>query len=199
MHYHHCCSQVITTALEAKSQNLLQHSLRVAELSVEISSHLRCTIQHRAEEVYTAGLIHDVGKLYISDSILNKDESLTEREWEAIRAHSLWGFKFLKSIDRMGSYASIPLLHHEKPDGTGYPKGLTLDEIPVLVRVINIADRFSAVTESRPYRRAMPKETAIEQVREDVKTFFTHEAGKVIDSLALFDWREGITTNKRSK
>lgn len=187
---HHCCSQIITTALEAKSQHLLLHSLRVAELAVELSSHLRCTLQHRAEEVYMGGLIHDVGKLYISDSILNKDESLTEREWEAIRAHSLWGFKFLKSVDRLAEFSAIPLLHHERPDGSGYPKGLVLDEIPVLIRVINISDRFSAVTESRPYRRGIPKDIAIEQVRKDVKLFFGHEANKVLDILAHFEWRE---------
>ncbi len=122
-------------------------------------------------------------------SILEKKGSLTARERENIFHHPIWGERILLSLSdqRLRNLARFVRDHHELPDGSGYPSRLTLDEIDPASRIVNIADRFAAMTENRSYRKAVVPEFVIEILREDIWAFFGGEARKVIDVLAGFE------------
>lgn len=182
--------QVFRAVLRAKDKDLLKHSLRVSELATELALKTHIADRWKLDDIRLGAFLHDIGKLHISDSILRKDESLTEREWEAMRLHPAFGDRFLKSIDKFAVFSMFAALHHELPDGTGYPKGLTLDDIPPVARVISVADKFSALTEDRPYRKEAPPEMAIEVCRPHIEAFFDHETSKVIDVLMKYRFSE---------
>ena len=178
--------QVFRAVLKAKDKGLLKHSIRVSELSTELALKTHIADRWKLEDIRMGAFLHDIGKLHVSDSILLKDESLTDREWEAMELHPAFGDRFLKSIDRYAVYSLFAKLHHELPDGSGYPNKLTLDDIPPAARIISVADKFSALTEQRPYRDAAPPEFAIEKIRHHVEAYFDHETAKVIDVLMKY-------------
>ena len=174
------CIQVILAALEAKDNGLLPHSITTAQISAVIGQKVQALNTMKVEEMYISGLLHDVGKLYITDAILEKRSSLSKKEWEAIHYHAFWGHKLLTQVDCLAVFANIALHHHEAPDGSGYPQGLKLEEIRPIVRVVNIADRFAAMMEDRPYRRTVPATAAIKILEKDIYTFFGQNDGQKI-------------------
>lgn len=112
-------------------------------------------------EIRIAANLHDLGKLAIPNSILEKPGSLTEREYDIIKSHSFHTYHIINSISGLSSIASMAALHHEKPDGTGYPFCYKEEEISAGTRIITVADMFTAISEDRPYRRAMDKKNII--------------------------------------
>lgn len=175
-------------ALECKQSETFTHSLRTGNISAAIASRLH-SLFLEPHQVREAALLHDIGKLYIPSEILNKPEALTAREEENIEHHPLWGEQILLAMSdkTIRNYAVFVRQHHERPDGSGYPYKLTLDEIAMESRVINIADRYCAMTEHRPYRKACVPEFVINRLRGDIEAFFGREASKVIDALAKFE------------
>jgi HD-GYP domain-containing protein (c-di-GMP phosphodiesterase class II) len=115
-------------------------------------------------ELEFAGLIHDIGKITIPDSILKKPGKLTEDEWTIMKTHTTHGYQILRSADKYSKLADYALTHHERWDGKGYPKGIKEEEIPLFSRIICICDAFEAMTSDRPYRKALPVESAIEEL-----------------------------------
>lgn len=115
-------------------------------------------------ELELAGLYHDIGKISIPDSILNKPGKLTEEEFEVIKTHTEVGYQILRAADEYSDLAEHALSHHERWDGTGYPRGLKAEQIPLFSRIISIADSYEAMTADRPYRKAMNQEIAIEEI-----------------------------------
>jgi HD-GYP domain-containing protein (c-di-GMP phosphodiesterase class II) len=109
-------------------------------------------------------LLHDVGKIGVSDTILHKPGPLTDEEWVDMRRHPKIGHDMLKEISFLSGAAGIVLAHHERFDGKGYPRGLRADEIPLGARIFVIADTFDAMTSDRPYRAALPVETARDEI-----------------------------------
>jgi putative nucleotidyltransferase with HDIG domain len=176
-------------ALESAQEATYHHSIRTANVAEQIAANANCGLYLTPGEVRDAALLHDIGKLNVPLQILEKKGALTAREKETIYHHPIWGERILLSFadQRLRNLARFVKEHHELPNGSGYPSGLTLDEIDPVSRVINIADRFAAMTENRPYRKAVVPEFVIGILREDIRAFFGNEAGKVIEVLAGFE------------
>ena len=124
-------------------------------------------------QIRRGALLHDIGKMGIPDSILLKPGPLSEREWEIMRQHPVFAFQLLNPIPHLRQALDIPLYHHEKWDGTGYPQGLKGEQIPLAARIFAIADVWDALRSDRPYRKAWPEEQA--------RAYIEAQAGKHFD------------------
>ena len=162
-------------ALEAKDVYTSGHSQRVTEISVAIAEHLGLP-KETIEKIRLAGLVHDIGKIGIRESVLNKPGNLTEEEYEHIKLHSETGERILKPIVDDEEILKAVRHHHERYDGTGYPDGLKGEQVPRLARIIAVADTFDAMTSERPYRKALTKEAAYAEVERCRGTQFDPQA-----------------------
>lgn len=144
----------LITALEAKDPYTGGHSSKVADMSYDLAKEmgLRGLI---LEDVHLAAHLHDIGKLSVPESILNKTEKLTEEERAKIELHPETGYKILNKSRGLKNVARIVLCHHERWDGKGYPLGIKEKKIPLGSRIIAVADSIDAMTTDRPYRKAM--------------------------------------------
>jgi diguanylate cyclase (GGDEF)-like protein/PAS domain S-box-containing protein len=123
-------------------------------------------------EVKTAGALHDIGKITISPTILNKTEKLTNEEFEIIKSHSETSYQILKSVDEYSSFAEAVLYHHERYDGKGYPEGLVGERIPLFARIISVAEAYEAMTANRSYQAAKTKDEAIAELIKNAGSQF---------------------------
>jgi response regulator RpfG family c-di-GMP phosphodiesterase len=158
-------------ALESKDPYLKGHSARVSLYSGELAKVMGMP----ASEVVLiarAGMLHDLGKLVILDDILRKPRQLTDEEFELIRTHPVIGDKILKPLRFLACEAKAVRHHHERYDGKGYPDGLKGDDIPLIARVVTVADAFDAMTSDRSYRDKRPLEVALEEISRNSRTQF---------------------------
>ncbi|HKQ57996.1 MAG TPA: HD domain-containing phosphohydrolase [Candidatus Eisenbacteria bacterium] len=146
--------------VDAKSPYTATHSARVTDIAVGIAKEMGLAPAELAE-LRRAGLLHDLGKLSIPNSILDKPGALTAEEWELVRLHPFFTQCVIERIRGFGSLAVIAASHHERLDGRGYHRQLRGDQIPVGGRVLAVADMYEALTANRPYRPAMPEEKAL--------------------------------------
>ena len=116
--------------------------------------------------------MHDIGKMAIPDSILKKPGSLSGDEWIEMRRHPVYAYDMLSRISYLSPSLAIPYCHHEKWDGSGYPRGIAGEEIPLAARIFAIADVWDALRSDRPYRKALPASTALEYIKENRGTHF---------------------------
>jgi putative nucleotidyltransferase with HDIG domain len=121
-------------------------------------------------------LLHDIGKMAIPDHILHKPGSLTDEEWVIMRQHTTVSYETLEAIEFLGPALDIPYCHHEKWNGTGYPRGLKGDEIPLMARLFAVIDVYDALTSDRPYRRAWPEDRVRAHLQEQVGSHFDPRA-----------------------
>jgi HD-GYP domain-containing protein (c-di-GMP phosphodiesterase class II) len=157
--------EALVSALDARDRETKGHSLRVAKYMMEIAFHM--SIAPGTEEwvdMQRGGLLHDIGKIGVSDTILHKPGPLTDDEWVDMRRHPKIGHDMIKEISFLSGAARIVLAHHERYDGKGYPTGLKADEIPLGARIFVLADTFDAMTSDRPYRKALSSEVAREEI-----------------------------------
>ena len=154
----------LADAIDAKDNYTNGHSGRVADYSKEIAERYGYD-QKRQEKIFMMGLLHDVGKIGVPDEVINKPGRLTEEEFAKIKKHPSIGGKILSNIKEMPELASGAKWHHERYDGSGYPEGLSGDEIPEEARIIAVADAYDAMTSNRSYRGSLPQET----VRGEIK------------------------------
>jgi len=151
------------------------HSTRVAEYCRETG--LRMGLDDaELETVVTAASLHDVGKIGVSDPVLLKNGRLTDEEFGEIKKHPEYGWMVLRNIDGLREASLIVLHHHERLDGRGYPGGLAGDAIPLGARIIAVADTYDAMTTSRPYRRALGSDVALEEIHSCAGSQFDPEA-----------------------
>lgn len=169
--------KVITKTLYEKNEREQQHSARVSQLCEMIGVALDLSLED-INELRTVGLMHDIGKITIDDYILEKKEALNEAEWLEIKRHVETGYRILSSINEYAQLAEYVLAHHERWDGGGYPKGLRGNSIPIAARIIAIADSYDAMTSNRPYRKAMSKDAAINEIIKNSGTQFDPELVK---------------------
>ncbi len=152
-------------ALELRDKETQGHSERVIDLTLRLSAkmgiHGEALINLRR-----GALLHDIGKMGIPDAILHKEGRLSEEEMMVIRKHPQFAYDMLKEIDYLQPALEIPFCHHEKWDGTGYPRGLKGEEIPLAARIFSIVDVWDAMTNDRPYRKAVPREEVITHLLE---------------------------------
>ena len=147
------------------------HSTGVANLSREIA--LCMDFNHKeADTIYWAGLVHDIGKILISDDILDKGGKLTDEEFEIIKRHTVLGYETFKESPNLTDISTYIFHHHEKWDGSGYPYGLSKNNIPLHSRILSVADVFDALTHDRPYRKAIPAAEALAYIKENAGTQF---------------------------
>lgn len=161
----------IMATLYAKSQETEQHGQRLGLLCHAIGEQLGLS-QKELDELQLLSKLHDIGKIGIDDRILNKTGKLTESEWVIMRQHPEIGHRIAMSTPQLEHIADYILYHHERWDGTGYPIGLKEREIPVISRILAIADAYDAMTEDRIYRKALPKDMAIKEIERNMGTQF---------------------------
>jgi len=156
--------RMLATAIDEKDPYTRGHSERVAFYSAAMAKHMGMSPEE-VERVHLSGIIHDVGKIGIEDKILRKAAALTEEEYEIMKQHPTKGAHILEAVPLLKDMAGAGLMHHENVDGSGYPDGLKGDEIPLLGRIVSVADAFDAMTTDRPYSKAMTFEAAIARLR----------------------------------
>lgn len=144
----------IANAVEARDKNTGKHSWRVSEYSVKIAKELGFT-SHQLEQLRKTALLHDIGKIGVPDSILNKPAKLSDEEYEIMKTHTTTGGEILKDFSLIPNVDEGAKFHHERYDGKGYPEGLQGKQIPLNARIIGIADAFDAMTANRIYRKAL--------------------------------------------
>lgn len=175
---------VLLSVLAEKDYIIEGHTKRVKELCLKIGQKLGLSPKELSDLSLFAE-VHDLGKVAISDSILNKKGPLTEEEWEIMKQHSEKGYRIALSLPDLAGIADLILKHHERWDGKGYPLGLKGKEIPILCRILSIADAFDAMTSKRPYNRVKSIKEALSEIKENAGTQFDPEIVEVF--LSLFD------------
>jgi diguanylate cyclase (GGDEF)-like protein/putative nucleotidyltransferase with HDIG domain len=156
----------IMNTLNEKNKREEQHSVRVSELCKLMGRNLGL-LERKIQELETAGLLHDIGKIAIEESILNKQGRLSKDEYNEIKRHPEIGYRILSTVSEMSEIAEYVLLHHEMWNGKGYPKGLRGLDIPIEARIIAIVDAYDAMTSDRSYRKALSEEYAVEELKRN--------------------------------
>lgn len=150
--------------LVAYDLNTALHSLRMAKIAVRFAKFLQLS-PLMIQLIFEAAILHDIGKIWIPISILNKPGPLTEVEWQIVKQHSRFGAEILQTEDEFKNILTAILYHHEKYDGSGYPEGKQGKAIPFSSRILSIADVYEALTSDRPYRTALDESHAMQIIR----------------------------------
>ncbi|MCU0915198.1 MAG: HD-GYP domain-containing protein [Planctomycetes bacterium] len=174
--------KALTNSIDAKDQYTRGHSERVALIARWIAERVaehEPLEEEQIHRIYLAGLLHDIGKIGIDESVLRKNGKLTPEEWACICRHPSIGASILRGIKQMREIVPGVLCHHERVDGTGYPDGLAGEEIPLTGKIIQLADSFDAMTSRRTYRDALSVEHALEEIRKGLGTQFDPRVGAI--------------------
>jgi HD-GYP domain-containing protein (c-di-GMP phosphodiesterase class II) len=197
--------KALTSSIDAKDKYTRGHSERVAFISRWIAERMAeedGLDDEQIHKIYLAGLLHDIGKMGVSEAVLRKEGRLTEQEYDHIKTHPSIGAGILRDIKQMRDIVPGVLCHHERPDGKGYPNGLSGDQIPLVGRIVGLADSFDAMTSKRTYRDAMTIEEALTEIEKGLGTQFDKKAGTVFinsDVYHLWDiMQDGFTEAYRS-
>lgn len=164
---------IMNTLFEKNNREML-HSKRISEICEDIATKMNFN-KDDINQIRTAGLMHDIGKIGIDEKILNKTQKLSSGEWKEIERHSEIGYRILSSVNEFSEIAEHVLEHHEKWNGEGYPRGLRGEEISLQARIIAVADAFDAMTRDRTYGKALSEEEAINEIRRCSGTQFDPE------------------------
>lgn len=178
--------QVIQESLNDKNETEKIHAERVSKICREIGEMLALD-KETVKELEFVGLVHDIGKITIGEGILTKAGSLTESEYNEVRKHPESGYQILRSVDAYMSFAENVLYHHERVDGKGYPRGLKGEEIPLVARILAIADAYEAMTADRPYKKAVSREEAAAELRRNAGIQFDAQIVAVFTENVLRD------------
>jgi PAS domain S-box-containing protein/putative nucleotidyltransferase with HDIG domain len=165
-------------ALDMRDHETEGHTRRVAEITVKIARELGIP-EHELIHIRRGALLHDIGKMGIPDKILLKPGSLDEQEWEIMRSHAKRAYDLLHPIEYLRPALEVPLHHHEKFDGTGYPDGLKGSEIPLPARIFAVVDVWDALTSDRPYRKAWTAKKSLNYVKDQSGKHFDPDVVKV--------------------
>jgi len=161
----------LTRALDLRDKETEGHSQRVTEMTIRLARALGVS-ESRLRDIRRGALLHDVGKMGVPDSILHKPGPLTEEEWEIMHQHPTQAFKLLSSIEFLQPALDIPYCHHEKWDGSGYPRGLLKEQIPIAARIFAVVDVWDALRSDRPYRKAWSKKKSFAYIQEQSGFYF---------------------------
>ena len=180
----------LMTALDLRDVETLGHSKTVAKYSEVLAEISGIKSKATLENIRRGALLHDIGKIAIPDSILLKPSELSAGEWEKIRLHPALGFGLIKEIKLLREAGNIILYHHERFDGTGYPKGLKKEDIPIEARIFAVADTLDAITSHRPYRKEKSFGKAKEEITKNSKSQFDPQVVDFFCSLSLNKWEK---------
>jgi putative nucleotidyltransferase with HDIG domain len=168
-------AEAFARVIDAKSPFTASHSARVAKIAAGTAAELGLDTDAQ-RTLRRAGLLHDIGKLAVSNHILDKPDKLTEEEFTAVRTHPVYTLQILGRAPCFADLAELAANHHEKLDGSGYPRGLKAGSLDLPMRVLAVADIYEALTANRPYREPLPTEVALEIIDRDVPDKLDSEA-----------------------
>lgn len=189
--------RALTNSIDAKDQYTRGHSERVAIISQWLAERVAekdALDREQVHRIYLAGLLHDIGKIGVDESVLRKNGRLTPEERERIQRHPSIGAGILRGIKQMHDIVPGVLHHHERVDGKGYPEGLAGDEISLTAKIVGLADSFDAMTSRRVYRDAMTMDQALNEIRKGLGTQFDERVGTIFlesDIYHLWDLIQG--------
>jgi putative nucleotidyltransferase with HDIG domain len=170
--------QVMVSAVETRDPYTAGHQLRSADLAITIATEMGLP-QEKIEAIRMAGPIHDIGKLSVPAEILSKPTKLSEIEFSLIKAHSQKGYEMLKDVESPWPLAEIVYQHHERMNGSGYPRNLKGDEIIMEARIMAVADVVEAMASHRPYRPGLGIAAALEEIEKNRGTFYDNAVADV--------------------
>jgi putative nucleotidyltransferase with HDIG domain len=180
--------EALSSALDLRDQATQGHSQRVTAYTLLIADEVGVP-QEQREALRLGALLHDIGKIGVADAILHKPATLTPKEWAVMKKHPEWGAAIIERVEFLRDARDIVLAHHEKFDGSGYPRGLRGTAIPLGARIFAVADVFDAVTTFRPYRMPMSTQDAVALIRRetgrhfdpDIVAAFEHALPKMLE------------------
>ena len=186
-------AEALASAIDAKDAYTHGHSTRVAEYSREIARRFGKS-EAACRNIYISALLHDVGKIGVPNSIINKKGPLTKEEYDVVKTHPVIGAQILANITQIPRIADGAYCHHERYDGNGYPSGVAGKQIPEIGRIIAVADAYDAMTSNRSYRKLLPQETARAEIGTGIGSQFDPDFAKImlemIDEDKDFNMRE---------
>jgi putative nucleotidyltransferase with HDIG domain len=173
-----------SNALDLRDKETEGHSQRVMEMTLQLARRLEFNDEELIP-IRRGALLHDIGKMGVPDSILNKPGPLTEEEWASMRKHPQLAYDLLSPISYLHKALDIPYCHHEKWDGTGYPRGLKGEQIPLSARIFAVVDVWDALTSDRPYRKAWTDKKALKHIQEQAGKHFDAQVVKIFLELDI--------------
>jgi putative nucleotidyltransferase with HDIG domain len=180
----------LMTAMDLRDVETYGHSKTVARYTQVLAHIMGFEDNTKLDNIRKGSLLHDVGKIAIPDSILKKIKPLTAKEWEKIKLHPALGYGLIKEIKMVDEVGNIILYHHEKYDGTGYPKRLKKDKIPIEARIFALADALDAITSHRPYRKERSFKTAKKEIQNNSGSQFDPKVVEAFCSVNLDSWEK---------
>jgi len=165
-------------ALELRDKETQGHTLRVTNLTIKLARRMGCNIEQLIQ-IRRGVLVHDIGKMGVPDQILNKKGSLTKKEWEEMRKHPQYAFDLLYPIAYLRPALDVAYCHHERWDGTGYPRGLRDTQIPLAARIFTVVDVWDALLYERPYRKAWARKKIMKYIQDQAGIHFDPQVVKV--------------------
>ncbi|MTI69156.1 MAG: HD domain-containing protein [Firmicutes bacterium] len=186
--------QALTKTMEAKDAYTSGHSSRVEKYAVKLAKALNLS-DKKIENIKTASLLHDIGKIGVDDVILKKPDKLTEKEYDQIKKHPVIGAEIIDDVDFLKGVSKIVKYHHERYDGSGYPDGLKENNIPFEAAIVSVADAFDAMTSDRPYRNGLSKERALDIINENAGTQFHPKLAKEFVNLMVKEEEKEMQEN----
>lgn len=189
--------EALVAAIDAKDHHTAGHSTRVCTISMAIADKLNISQEDRYA-LELAAKLHDVGKLALPESALNKESRLTDDEWQAMREHPVLGSKIVANIDELAYVGTIIRHHHERLDGSGYPDGLQGQAIPYLARIIAVADTYEAMTSKRAHRAQFSAKRAIAELKEQIDTKYSAEIVSTLEQ-CLYESGEILPSSREDR
>ncbi len=180
--------EALGAAIDLRDSETAGHSRRVAMYSTKIAKELDVA-EHELKTIIRGAWLHDIGKLATPDAILLKPGALTQEEWRIMQRHAEIGYDLVKRIPFLAQAAEIILSHHERWDGSGYPRGLKARDIPLGARVFAVADTVDAMTSNRPYRSALSFEETEEEIRRGSGSRYDSQVANVFLSVGIENWK----------
>jgi len=178
------------SALDARDRETEGHSTRVSQLACLLAEEVGLN-GHQLKALERGALLHDIGKIGISDTILHKPGKLTDDEWKIMRIHPDIGARIVEGIPFLQDTLSVIRYHHERWDGSGYPVGLKGKDIPVQARIFAVVDVFDALTSKRSYRKKSSPDDAVKYLREQSDILFDPDIVEALTRLPYRDFTEG--------
>ena len=169
-------------ALELRDRETEGHARRVTELTIKLARYFGI-VEDELENIYRGVLLHDIGKMGVPDNILRKTGALTDQEWVEMRKHPQYAYDLLSPIPYLRPALDIPYCHHEHWDGSGYPRGLKGEQIPLSARLFAVVDIWDALLSDRPYRKAWPREKVLKYLEEVAGTILDPKIGMIFLSM----------------
>jgi HD-GYP domain-containing protein (c-di-GMP phosphodiesterase class II) len=181
--------EALTASIDAKDRYTCGHSQRVALLTSQLAQAAGVP-DEQVDRYRIAGLVHDIGKIGVPESVLLKKGQLTDDEFKTVQQHPEIGARILRDIPQMSDILSGVLHHHERFDGEGYPHGLSREDIPLVARIIAIADTFDAMSSSRTYRDAMTRASVLDEMKQSIPGQFDPALAEIFFKLDFSQWEE---------